>query len=127
MHVRALLAGFDRYIAKPEEPAELTALIAQQARQGRSRGIEASRSPSGRPRRQATPTPGVPAREWGSAAATLDRCRHRHIPERGGDILVRRACMSSPGHAPPTGGSPRRMFSRTVVLNGGSAVGLVCR
>lgn len=32
MHVRALLAGFERYIAKPVEPAELTALIAEQAR-----------------------------------------------------------------------------------------------
>jgi DNA-binding response OmpR family regulator len=32
MHVRALLAGFDRYIAKPVEPAELTALIVEQAR-----------------------------------------------------------------------------------------------
>jgi PAS domain S-box-containing protein len=31
MHLRALMAGFDGYIAKPVEPAELTALIVRQA------------------------------------------------------------------------------------------------
>ena len=33
MRVRALMAGFSSYIAKPVEPAELTAVIVQQAGQ----------------------------------------------------------------------------------------------
>jgi DNA-binding response OmpR family regulator len=31
MRVRALMAGFSTYIAKPVEPAELTAVIVQQS------------------------------------------------------------------------------------------------
>ena len=57
MRVRALMAGFNTYIAKPVDPAELTALIVQQA--GRVDAPEGLR-PGRWPRPPAPRRPGEP-------------------------------------------------------------------